>query len=267
MSQDLRVCLVQGNIIWENPEANSAYFGALLSGLNTATDLIVLPEMFSTGFSMQTEHCAEKHGEEMHSLNWMKSIANTYQACVCGSIAVEESGRYYNRLYWVQPDGQYFTYNKRHLFSFSHEHLHYTPGTERLIVEWKGWKICPLICYDLRFPVWSRNNLQKDHATYDLLIYVANWPSVRSGPWNILNKSRAIENLSYNLAVNRVGSDPKANNYSGDSMVISAKGEVLAELNNNEEGLITYTLSFSELQDFRAKFPALSDADGFKLEL
>ncbi len=267
MNHDLRVCLIQGNIIWENPEANSAYFESLLRGLKAPTDLIVLPEMFSTGFSMQVEKCNEKHGPEMHSLKWMQTIAKDYQSCVCGSIAVEDSGNYYNRLYWVQPDGNYFTYNKRHLFRFGNEHLHYTAGSERLIVEWKGWKICPLICYDLRFPVWSRNNLQKTAATYDLLIYIANWPVVRSGPWIILNKSRAIENLSYNLAVNRVGSDPNANDYSGDSMVISAKGEVLAELNKNEEGLITYTLSYSELQDFRAKFPALNDADDFELSL
>ncbi len=265
MISDLRVCLLQGNIIWENPTANSEYFESLLRGLETPVDLIVLPEMFSTGFSMNPERCAEKHSAEMHSLQWMKSIAAEFETCVCGSIAVEDSGKFYNRLYWVQSDGQYFTYNKRHLFSFGNEHLHYTAGNSRLIVNCKGWKICPLICYDLRFPVWSRNSANEGTPTYDVLMYVANWPNIRSTPWNLLNKSRAIENQCYNLAVNRVGTDPNAIEYHGDSMVISPKGEVLASLHQHAVGRIIFNLSYQDLIDFRTKFPALMDADDFKL--
>jgi omega-amidase len=257
--QDLRVTLVQTDIHWEKPGANRASLEEKLWTLRGETDLIVLPEMFTTGFTMNVIPNAEPMN--LHTFKWMKQMAEHTQAVVTGSYIVQEKGSYYNRLIWMEPDGKYSVYDKRHLFRMAQEHQTFSPGTTLLIKEWKGWKICPLVCYDLRFPVWSRNVEMK----YDVLLYVANWPEVRRHPWNVLLQARAIENLSYTVGVNRVGKDGNEIPYSGDSAVVSYKGEVLWT-ESHKECLHTHSLSWQELQTFREKFPAHQDADVFRLD-
>jgi len=233
-------------------------FAEKLAAAAPKTDLIVLPEMFSTGFSMDAPALAEQ--PEGETLQWMREQAAAYDAVVTGSIIVQENGQYFNRLYWVRPDGSYAQYNKRHLFRMAQEHHTYTPGSERLTVELKGWKICPLVCYDLRFPVWSRNTGDR----YDLLLYVANWPKVRSLPWRTLLQARAIENVAYVVGVNRIGTDVNNHPYSGDSAIIHPKGHKLLET-TEQESILTIELSKQELLDFRETFPAHLDADEFEL--
>lgn len=264
--QDLKITLVQTDLIWENPEANRAQTEMLLGTIREKTDLIVLCEMFTTGFTMQPEKVAEPFDlENMSTLNRMRSWAAELDAVVTGSVAVEENGKYYNRLLWVRPDGSFSMYDKRHTFTFAGENLHYESGNERIIEEWRGWKICPLICYDLRFPVWSRNTLVDGKPMYDLLIYVANWPSVRREPWQKLLLARAIENQCYTVGLNRVGHDANNNEYSGDSSIINPRGEYLLQLTPSKEELKTQAISRSELEEFRMKFPVLNDGDGFEL--
>ena len=222
------------------------------------TDIIVLPEMFQTGFTMVHEGISEPMN--LTTFKWMRQMAAQTKAVVTGSYIVREKSQVFNRLIWMQPDGVYKTYDKRHLFRMADEHHHFNGGKERLIVEWKGWKICPLICYDLRFPVWSRNvNLE-----YDLLLYVANWPAARITAWDTLLKARAIENVSYALGLNRVGLDGKDIAYNGHSGVYSFKGETL--LFSEEEAILNITLSKSDLGEFRTKFPAQLDADSFQID-
>jgi predicted amidohydrolase len=258
--QDLRVTLVQTDIHWEKPGANRAALEEKLWSLSGNTDLIVLPEMFTTGFTMNVLPNAEPMN--LHTFKWMKQMAEHTHAVVLGSYIVQEKGNYYNRLLWMEPNGKYATYDKRHLFRMAQEHQTFSPGNALLIREWKGWKICPLVCYDLRFPVWSRNVDLK----YDLLVYVANWPEVRNHPWKILLQARAIENLSYLVGVNRVGKDGNDMPYSGDSAVVSYKGEVLWT-ESNQECVHTFALSWLELQSFREKFPAHQDADAFDIKV
>jgi predicted amidohydrolase len=193
----------------------------------------------------------------------MRTWALKLDAVVTGSVAVTENGEAFNRLYWVLPDGRFNTYDKRHTFTFAGEPKHYQRGAARIIEEWRGWKICPLICYDLRFPVWSRNGLSDGEPLYDVLIYVANWPEVRRDPWMKLLPARAIENQSYVIAVNRVGVDGNGIPYSGDSVAIDPRGNVLIETEKGREGLLYAELNAEELKDFRAKFPVLHDADPF----
>ena len=233
-------------------------FSEKLGAAAPATDLIVLPEMFTTGFSMNAAGLAEE--AEGPSLTWMQQEALKYKAVVTGSVMVTEGESYFNRLYWVRPDGSYAKYDKKHLFRMAKEHHTYTSGQERLIVDLNGWKVCPLVCYDLRFPVWSRNT----NNAYDLLLYVANWPKVRSQPWRTLLQARAIENLAYVVGVNRVGTDGNNHPYSGDSAIIHPKGHHLLET-SEVEGIHTITLNKQELEDFREAFPAHLDADGFEL--
>ncbi|WP_299822325.1 amidohydrolase [uncultured Pontibacter sp.] len=255
---DLRVTIVQTELHWQNAEDNRSMFSEKLAAAAPATDLIVLPEMFTTGFSMSAEALAEE--ADGPTLDWMRKEARTHHAVVTGSIIVREGGAYFNRLYWVRPDGTYATYDKKHLFRMAKEHQTYTPGQERLLVELNGWNICPLVCYDLRFPVWSRNT----NNAYDLLLYVANWPKVRSQPWRILLQARAIENIAYVIGVNRIGTDGNQHPYSGDSAIIHPKGYHLLETSETE-GIHTLTLSKKELEDFREAFPAHLDADNFSL--
>lgn len=255
----LTVTLIQTALYWENPTANRAMLEEKIHQIDNPTDLIVLPEMFTTGFTMNAPAVAEPMN--LTTFKWMKQMAAHTQAVVTGSYVVHEAGQYYNRLIWMQPDGTFDYYDKRHLFRMAQEHEHYGAGQRRIVKEWKGFRICPLICYDLRFPVWSRNYPTN---SYDVLLYVANWPAVRSVPWQTLLRARAIENLSYVLGVNVVGNDPKGNHYSGDSAVIDFGGQALAA-QAGHEAVITQTLDLEALRAFRERFPAYLDADQFEI--
>lgn len=257
--QDLRITIIQANLHWENIEANLQMFSEKISSIQEETDLIVLPEMFSTGFTMNNKPLAEKIGGR--TFEWMKKSAKEKNCVVTGSIIIEDNERYFNRLIWMRPDGLYYTYDKRHLFRYANEQDHYSAGRKKLIVELKGWKICPMICYDLRFPVWIRNK----NNEYDILIFVANWPERRNYPREALLLARAIENQSYVIGVNRVGKDGHDINHSGDSVVIDPQGQVICKANPNEEAIITASLSYSALEEWRKKFPAWMDADKFTI--
>ncbi len=260
MTKDLTITTIQSNLFWEDIEKNLNMFSEKISVINEKTDLIILPEMFTTGFSMSTEKFAEKM--DGRTVSWMKEKAKEKNCVVTGSFICTENDKYYNRLVWAKPSGTYSTYDKRHLFSMAEENKYYTAGDKKIMEKINGWKICPLICYDLRFPVWSRNT---NKHKYDLLIYVANWPERRSHPWKTLLLARAIENQSYVVGLNRVGNDGNEIYHSGDSAVINAKGEIISSTQPNEEKTETITLSYSELQEFRKQFPVLDDADEFHL--
>ena len=257
---ELKVALVQTDLHWENPTANLAMLEEKIAGMEESVDLIVLPEMFTTGFTMNPAPVAEPMN--LTTFKWMRQMASQTGAVITGSYVVREGQNYYNRLLWMQPDGQFDSYDKRHLFRMAREHDHYTAGAKRLIKELKGWKICPLICYDLRFPVWARNvNLE-----YDLLLFVANWPSVRRQVWNTLLQARAIENLSYVIGVNRVGEDANAIPYSGDSALVDFKGDVVLR-KTDEAGIYIIVLQKEPLTAFRERFPAYLDADDFSIHI
>lgn len=258
MSEDLRVTLLQADLAWEDKAANLKRFDEKIAAIGTATDLIVLPEMFTTGFSMNASEMAESMNEA--TLEHLRRWAAACKAVVTGSFIAAEAGKYYNRLVWMSPDGTYRTYDKKHLFTYAEEHFTYTAGTEKLIVELKGWKVCPLICYDLRFPVWSRNV-----EDYDLLIYVANFPARRAAAWKSLLLARAIENQAYTIGVNRVGTDGKDIYYSGDSSLIDFEGRTLYQVAHIED-TFTATLSASEQKDFRNRYAFLKDRDRFIMD-
>lgn len=266
----MKISLVQTHIHWENPEANYAHLETLLNTHTEASNLIVLPEMFTTGFTMNPKTQAED-ANTSQTLNWLKKQAVQKKAVITGSVALRETNRYYNRLFWVQPNGNYFTYNKRHLFRMGNEHQHYTAGSQRLITTLNNWTICPQICYDLRFPVWSRNQF-KSTATgaqpeYDVLLYVANWPEVRRYPWRQLLIARAIENQCYVVGLNRVGEDGNGIAHCGDSLIINPRGEIILEVPLNTTGIYSTTLSKTYLEEFRQIFPVGLDADAFSLEV
>jgi predicted amidohydrolase len=259
--KSLKVTIVQTYLFWEDISKNILHFDSKLNELSEDTDIIVLPEMFTTGFIMNPELLAEEHGGA--ALQWMLKKAEEKNCVIVGSVSVKENNQFYNRLYWVLPDGSFEYYNKRHLFRMGNEHQHYEIGNKKLIIHYKGWKICPLVCYDLRFPVWSRN--RKDNA-YDILLYVANWPSVRSYPWKQLLIARAIENQAYVVGVNRIGEDGNTIAHSGDSCVLNPRGELISKMNANEDEMETISLSYSYLQDFRKAFPVMLDGDEFNIE-
>ncbi len=258
--KDLIITTVQTQLYWEDADKNLAHFDVKLDLITEPTDIIVLPEMFSTGFTMKPEVYAEEHGGK--ALQWMVQKAKEKQCVITGSISVKDNSKYYNRLYWVKANGSYQYYDKRHLFSMGDENNHYSAGAELLIVEHKGWKIRPLVCYDLRFPVWSRNT--KANA-YDVLIYVANWPEVRSYPWKQLLIARAIENQAYVVGENRIGDDGNKFTHSGDTAVINPRGEIISTTKPHEDRLETTTLSYKYLEEFRKLFPAMLDADNFEV--
>lgn len=258
---DLKITTIQTHILWEDVNSNIAHFDLKVDQLSEPTDIIVLPEMFTTGFTMNPVKLAEEHGGR--GLQWMIRKAKEKQCVITGSISVNHNGNYFNRLYWVKPDGNYEYYDKRHLFRMGNEHQHYTAGNKKLIIEYKGWKVCPLVCYDLRFPVWSRNT--KD-CGYDVLIYVANWPEVRSYPWKQLLIARAIENQCYVVGVNRVGEDGNQIKHSGDSCIINPRGEIISKTLAHEDRLETLTLSYNYLQEFRKLFPVMMDGDDFEIK-
>lgn len=259
----MNISLLQPDLYWHDPVANRAMLEERIFSLPNPTDLIVLPEMFTTGFTMEASAVAEPMG--LTTFRWLKQMAAQTGAVVTGSYVVQEKGNFFNRLIWMQPDGQFDTYDKRHLFRMAGEDTIYTAGTQRIVKEWKGWRICPLVCYDLRFPVWSRNTRSDSSPfEYDLLLYVANWPAARRNAWNVLLQARAIENLSYVVGVNRVGTDGNGHPYSGDSTVIDCKGDVLFRQSDTEI-VHQQTLSLDELRAFRARFPANLDADEFTI--
>ncbi len=253
--KNINLTLVQPDIVWEDASANRKKYAEMLSSVEF-TDVILLPEMFTTGFSMRSNELKETM--DGPSVEWMKNVACQKSAVVAGSLIIRDGKDNYNRFVWVTPDGKTATYDKRHLFSMGEEHRHYSPGKERLILEYKGWRICPLICYDLRFPVWSRNA-----GDYDLLLYLANFPSPRHAVWKNLLVARAIENQSWCIGVNRVGKDGAGLDYEGDSGWVDPRGN--AHFLGAAEGVHQITLSLQELQRFREKFPVLEDRDAFRL--
>jgi omega-amidase len=255
-NEHLNITLVQSDILWEDKAANLAHYEKLISEIKEKKEVVVLPEMFSTGFSMSPERLAEPMTG--HSVQWMRDIAAKNRCILTGSLIIEEGGKYYNRLLWVQPNGNIGYYDKRHLFAYAHEDGHYTPGNKRLIVQVKGWRICVLVCYDLRFPVWARNQNEE----YDVLLYVANWPERRSLAWKTLLQARAIENMSYVVGINRVGTDGKDIYYSGDSSVFGPLGETVWQ-QNGSAAVHTVTLEKQTLTTARENFPFLRDADKF----
>ncbi|MBK6984208.1 MAG: amidohydrolase [Bacteroidetes bacterium] len=237
---DLIITTIQTNLYWQDIDKNLVHFEEKLNALTEQTDIIVLPEMFTTGFTMNPKVLAESHGDK--GLQWMQRKSKEKNCVLVGSISVKDGEKFYNRLYWVMPDGSYQSYDKRHLFQMGKEDVHYTAGSKKFVVEYKGWKICPLICYDLRFPVWSRNTKEN---TYDVLVYVANWPEVRSYPWKQLLIARAIENQAYVVGVNRIGQDGNAITHSGDSCILNPRGEIISKTKAHEDVSETLNLSFS----------------------
>ncbi len=262
---DLRVTLVQGNTRWHDPQGNREHYGALLAPVAGYTDLVILPETFTSGFSNDAIFRAE--GMEGPTVAWIREQAAKLGAAITGSVQLRVGEGVYNRLLWATPDGELQHYDKRHLFRYGDEHLRYAAGNERLSVEWKGWRINPLVCYDLRFPVFCRNRYDVERAEdldFDLQIFVANWPSARAYPWRTLLRARAIENLCYVAAVNRVGVDGNDLHYAGDSAVIDFLGQPQLEVRETEQ-VVTTTISAAALAAHRARFPAMLDADGFTL--
>ena len=267
MSNNLLITVIQTDLHWENKAANLEMLGQKINAIKEKTEIVVLPEMFSTGFSMQPGQFAETMDGE--TIQWMKKIAAHKKIILTGSVIIEEEGKYYNRLIWMLPNGQYGIYDKRHRFAFAGENQQYTEGKKRLIASVKGWKINLLICYDLRFPVWSRQGIsvsaeKKTEAEYDVLVYVANWPERRVKAWKALLQARAIENQCYVVGVNRIGKDGNDIQYSGESMVIDPMGEILYTRKDAED-IFTISLDKEQLQFVREKFPFLNDADEFKI--
>lgn len=260
--KDLRITLIQSKLHWQNPIKNRHMFDGLFDKIKTgSTDIILLPEMFTTGFSM----LAETYAETMNgvTLNWLKNMAGKKKAVVCGSLMIKEKKKYYNRLIWMKPDGSYQTYDKRHLFSMANEEDTYSAGKDKIVVEWKGWKICPMICYDLRFPVWSRRTKDKN---YDLLLFVANWPERRAFHWKQLLVARAIENQAFVAGLNRIGLDGNGIAYTGDSAIIDPLGHILSKIKPSQTKVETIVISAKLLKNWRKQLKAFSDADAFDLK-
>ena len=257
---NLKVTVYQGYLFWENIDKNLQNISLRLSNIREKTNLIILPEMFNTGFTMNADALGEEMGGK--TMQWMHDVATKYDCVVTGSLIIKEDGKFYNRLIWMRTDGTYEHYDKRHLFALAKEHLTYTAGTKKVIVELNGWKICPVICYDLRFPVWLRN-VDED---YDVLLIVANWPERRALHWRTLIPARAVENQSYVIAVNRVGHDGNEVYHSGDSTCISPNGDVVY-YKRDEEDVYTFSIIYDEVTKTRRALPFLKDADGFTLDI
>ena len=274
----LTITLIQADLAWEDKETNLRRLEEKIDSIGEKTELVVLPEMFSTGFSMQPKALAESMTGP--SVAWMKRIAARKRIILTGSLIIEENGHYYNRLIWMLPNGAYGYYDKRHRFAYAGENEQYTAGNKRLVASVNGWKVNLLVCYDLRFPVWSRqqqpaprtdvlspgpSETQGPGPEYDILLYVANWPERRSHAWKTLLQARAIENQAYTIGLNRVGNDGNNIYHSGDSMIVSPLGEVLWQ-GEKEESVFTYTLFKEKLEEIRSRFPFWRDADPFSIE-
>lgn len=258
----LLITIIQTNLYWEDKTANLQMLEEKINSISIKTEVVVLPEMFSTGFSMKPELLAETM--EGETVQWMKRTAAAKKIILTGSLIIKEENNYYNRLIWMLPNGEYGVYDKRHRFAFAGEDNHYTAGTKRLIASVKGWKINLQVCYDLRFPVWARQQSQPEGPEYDVLIYVANWPERRSLAWKTLLQARAIENQCYVIGVNRVGNDGNNIYHTGDSMIIDPMGEMLYT-KKDEEDVFTIQLEKEQLDRVREKLPFLKDADGFMI--
>jgi predicted amidohydrolase len=253
--EKLRIVPVQSSIAWEDPEANFAHFGKIIEAL-ASVDVIILPEMFTTGFSMNTTLAENMQGRVVE---WMQKMAARSGAAVCGSVMAREGSQSFNRLFWVEPSGDVRQYDKRHLFTYAGEGNHFVAGTQKLIITWKGWRIMPVVCYDLRFPVWLRRS---SRDPYDLLIVVANWPESRITHWDVLLAARAIENQVYVAGINRTGTDHKGLNYPGHSRVISPKGDLLHDAGEREcHDMVS--LDADLLTRWRSEFNVSADADHF----
>lgn len=261
----LKISSIQTDIYWQDIDANLAMLEEKIWQISEGPDLIVLPEMFNTGFTMSARQLAEP--PNIKTFLWMKQMAKQFDAAICGSYIVKESGQFYNRLYFVEPNGTSEYYNKRHLFRMGEEHRTYSPGKQRMVYTYQGWKIMPQVCYDLRFPVWVKNRYLKeeDRLEYDLLIFVANWPAPRSSVWDALLKARALENQCYVIGVNRTGSDGEGIAYNGQSVMYDFKGKQLIAPSENE-GVETATIDLEELYSFRKKFPVYLDWDQFSID-
>lgn len=260
----MKATIIQTHLHWEDTDKNLAHFDALIDSICGETDLIVLPEMFSTGFSMLPAKTAEEH--KTKTFNWVQKKSKEKNCVITGSVAIKEDNRYYNRLHWIEPNDHVDFYDKRHLFRMAGEEKVYEAGTKKIIKTVKDFKVLPLVCYDLRFPVWSRNKFDKTNNTwqYDVLIYVANWPAVRSYPWKQLLIARAIENQCYVIGVNRIGKDGNGFNHSGDSVVINPRGEIISSAKSNEENIETIELDKNYQDEFRKIFPVGMDSDNFE---
>lgn len=259
-SKLLRVSMIQSHIVWEDVEENICYYGELLRRLKGKTDLAVLPELFTTGLSLRAKDLSEPNDGK--TIVELKKYAKSYGFAITGSFMASDEGHYYNRAFFITPEGDTHFYDKRHLFRMADEDKCFSPGNKRMIVEYRGWKICLMICYDLRFPVWSRNV----NNAYDLLIYVANWAESRRKVWKALLQARAIENMSFVCGVNRIGVDAREFKYHGGSMIYSPKGKKLFGAKENEESVVTGLLKRDDVIKLRAKFPAWEDADLFSID-
>ncbi|WP_196884899.1 amidohydrolase [Aureivirga sp. CE67] len=253
---ELKVSYIQTELFWENKQKNLEMFSEKIASIEEETDIIILPEMFTTGFSMDPDYFAEEMSG--NSVEWMQKEAKKKNVLLIGSLIIKDDFKYYNRLLAVFPDGNILQYDKRHLFTLAGEHRVYSGGNDRLVFDYKGWRICPLICYDLRFPVWSRNT-----ENYDVLIFIANWPERRNFAWKQLLIARAIENMCYTIGVNRVGLDGNKINHSGDSAVLDYFGNNLIEENSNKEEIKTITLQKDPMKKARNKLQFLNDQDNF----
>lgn len=256
MQQQLKIALIQSDLIWEYPLQNRQNFTKKINQITESIDVIVLPEMFSSGFTMNPDHVDETMQGE--TITWMKKMASKTNAAICGSLVIYEDNHYYNRFVFATPDGHLECYDKRHTFTLAGEHKVYKSGNDRLIINYKGWKIHPLVCYDLRFPVWARNT-----DNYDILLYVANWPKPRINAWDALLKARAIENMSYCIGVNRVGFDNNNHEYSGHSAVYNSLGACITDIKPNTEQTEIVTLEKNHLETIRQKLKFLDDRDEF----
>lgn len=256
--QTIKIATIQTNLFWQDAVKNRAQFSEKINNHQQQADIFVLPEMFTTGFSMNPMELAETMQGE--TVSWMIGLAKESNAAICGSLIIEETGKYYNRFVFAEPNGALKIYNKRHTFTLAGEDKIYTAGQEKVIFEYQGWRICPLVCYDLRFPVWARNT-----EDYDVLIYVANWPKPRVNAWDALLKARAIENMTYCVGVNRVGADANNHLYTGHSVVYNGLGEPLSEIVEHEHIQIV-TLDKNHLTTIRSKFKFLEDKDDFILK-
>ena len=259
MQKHLTIALVQTDLVWENPNQNKINISKKIGAISEKIDLIILPEMFTTGFTMNPFEFAETMDGGV--ILWLKSVAKTKNTAITGSLIIKENGKYYNRLIFVFPSGEVQTYDKRHTFTFAGEDKVFTAGNNKLIIDYKGWKICPLICYDLRFPVWARNV-----ENYDVLLYVANWPKPRINAWNTLLKARAIENMCYCAGVNRVGVDSRGNTYTGNSSVYDSLGEKISTLKPDIEATEIVVLNKESLLKTRGTFQFLHDRDDFTFQ-
>jgi predicted amidohydrolase len=259
----LTITLIQTNLFWENKQANLEMLQQKIESIKEKTEVVILPEMFSTGFSMKPELLAETMDGE--TMQWMQKIASKKKIILTGSIIIEEEGEYFNRLIWMLPTGDYGFYDKRHLFAYADEHSHYTKGNKKLIASVKGWKIQLQICYDLRFPVWARQEPGNLDDQYDLLINIANWPQKRNHAWKVLLQARAIENQCFVAGINRVGEDGNRILYTGDSSLIDPMGEIIYQKSNHED-IFTYTLKKEIITEYRDQFPFWKESDSFLIK-